>query len=457
MHSHVIRTETKRLAACMNEWVDTGPEDPAEVGNVQAHYMGGRDWVVTVVHEHAPIPEHGGKAGHTHHSHGTEDPDALAEIGAPTIVGTMSINNNAIVQQAVNRAQLGKVRVETVPMGGVPGQPPEYGALIEDEARTWALWVDANGCPASMWTRREADGAVIAPGVGFDGGLIFTVDETLTPYPDTYATDAPPPTEPDPAQREEYLNWALRQRSHYWNWVVSARETLRQLGWPSADNSEVPIHVGISWLAERTTQRVAPRYHVQQDESTRNYEVVVDYVEENGEGGREVSTSTVAAIVRAGVAYALAELLNHAVQHPTAHLPLAALHAVAPGGNAVDLLASLAEEGALDSAAAAYHDAVAALHEVTHAPLSTTIGHLIRQGWLRPSHPRGKFFVRFAGGQLTVDGVPVPDEPGKWDVMTYVPAPSALLSNDAKREIVQAVGCTLRSLTHLPVDEAVLD
>jgi hypothetical protein len=369
MHSHVIRTETKNLAACMDEWVDTGPEmldgvrDPSRVvGKVDAHYMGGRDWVVTVIHEHVAIPGHDSKTGHVHTSHGTEDPAALDAIGRLDLtIGSM------VIGSAPSHVELDALRLERVAGG--------QGVMVEDADRTWALWTDAQGRPASMWLRREESGAVVAPGIGFDdGGTIFTIDDTSTPFPEDYEVGTGG-DEIKPEPGEDYLQWALRERSWFWNECVSARETLRQLGWPDADKSEVPIHQGVTWLAEQ------------------------------GKGEAVVT-------------------------------------------------------GAQRSGAEAYYDAVAALHEVTKAPLSTTIGHLIRQGYLRPVHPRGKFFVRWKDGGLTVDGVPVPDMPGQWDVMHYMPAPSATrvdLSAHAKREIVQAVACTLRSLTGLPVDDAVLD
>lgn len=73
MHTHVIRTVTRELAETMDYWGD--PATGAR--GLQAHYCGGRDWVVTMQHPNHPadseVPDHDDNAG-----------GRLDEIGVPT-------------------------------------------------------------------------------------------------------------------------------------------------------------------------------------------------------------------------------------------------------------------------------------------------------------------------------------------------------------------------------------
>lgn len=109
------------------------------------------------------------------------------------------------------------------------------------------------------------------------------------------------------------------------------------------------------------------------------------------------------------------------------------------------------------SSAEAYTDAVAALHEVTGAPLSTTLGHLIRSGFLAPVRPpTGRYTVRWEDGGITVDSVPTPDRhPIRWEPMRYMPVHGDLPYVEAMRsDLVSAVIATIVSITGAQVDEA---
>lgn len=364
MHSHVIRTTTRELADCLDEWT---PKSTAVREHVQVtpHYVGGRDWVVTVLHEHAPATRRGAVTPSEKHGHDLGDyvptpgerPEALDEIGQPEgIVPT-------------DEAVVGPLRVSVnsghpVVDGAV--MPSDYAAYVEDERRTWIMWIGTNGRPLMLWLRREEGGGVVEPGLRFrddlpggPGQLEMTTAQPLAP-------DDPGPhkwSHGEPGS-EEYLQWALRERTYLYGETASARDSLRVLGWPDAENVTVPLHAGIAWLAER-----------EQDDKGRL------------------------------------------------------------------------------SSAAAYTDAVAALHERTGTPLSTTLGHLIRTGSLAPvMPPSGRYTVRWQDGGLTVDPVPVPG--GGWETMRYMPVHGVERYDETMRaDLVNAVIATIASVTGVQVDE----
>jgi hypothetical protein len=396
MHSHVIRTTTKDLAPCLDEWASTppidlhlvGPRRPQDViGQVTPHYVGGRDWVVTVIHEHAAIPDHSHE--HGHNFYGTEDPAALDAIGTGT----------TIEGAGVDAARVGPLVAAKV-HGGTRGDdgsvmPPPESVMIEDANHTWVMWCDASGRPSVMWLRREATGAVL------DGSQVVFSD-----------------TEPGgPGQVVEIPGWDVR--------ALKASRDADPDDCPEPDVGEPENR---SWgELVRAPSRTNLRYRLLYGDGRTQF---LDYRPIMGPGDvllerdDTLGWRVVATWPGSGPV----------TDHPT-----------------VDEVA----DRAVRASAEAYHDAVASLQAVTRAPLSTTIGHLIRQGWLRPANPRGKFFVRWEDGGITVDAVPVPGKPGQWDKMRYLPVEPPT-STEARRDLVSAVAITIGHLTGLPVDEAVL-
>lgn len=217
-HSHVVKCMTVELPDVLDEWASVGDygsyKSPRDAGTITPHYVGGRDWVVTIIHPDHDFPRsalahedtpaaHGVHVGRRDRlaKHGDDSREALASVGggftlsesgdlaASTVSGAriligdeaISVGEDGIARMQV--AQVGPVRAQVTAMG------TGDGAMVEDADRTWALWVDDQGRPASMWLRRGEDGAVEGPGLGFDGDRLFTVDDTRTPYPPDYDTE----------------------------------------------------------------------------------------------------------------------------------------------------------------------------------------------------------------------------------------------------------------------------
>lgn len=255
MHTHRIRTTEDKLEATIDEWLGQG-ETPVEALMPVVMYVGGRDFVVVVRHpEHdEALHDQSGRRGHRPHG----------EAASPVVVHAYSDDSTA-----------------------------EYAGWIEDENRSWILYLDEEWRPSVLWRHRDATGGVIGAPVQLDG--------------ETPSSDDAPPDDAPPEVRRRYIEWLERERGWYYNLAVSGRSALAAAGWAPAASDEptVPIGVGVDWLK------------------------------------RELD---------------------------------AALERVAKA----------------ESAAGAYQDAVMALQEVTSAPLSTTLGHLIRRGYLVVYDPKAE-------------------------------------------------------------------
>jgi hypothetical protein len=300
MHTHAVRTTEDRLAETIDLWVGPAPAH-STVMPVVVH-KGSRDYLVIVRH-----PEHDESAHDRHGAHGETD--------APIVVGTYDDNESyggwvedrarswILYYGHGGRPEVMWLRRDTT--GGVVGEPISFSgaeamsldeslalrdaayatgvvderlgrAAIPDDRVMYAVTsgVGRHAPHHSVLIDRiTAEGrervAELAP-IGAAGDPIETlVDYTREVLAVVTLRPAEPLAEEKAAAIESYTARLSRERSHFYNETVSARETLRTLGWPDAADSSVALHRGITWLAE---QKNPPR--VPQSKQIRTREVL---------------------------------------------------------------------------------------------------------------------------------------------------------------------------------------
>lgn len=128
MHTHVIRTTEDKLEATIDEWLGNGWSQhmPTVI------HRGSRDYLVIVRHaEHESV-----------HPEGRPQPHG--QVIGPVNVGLYDLP--ASHPDAT----------------GQDGEHYGFSAWVEDVDRTWILFLDQDGRPATMWMHRDPDtGAVV--------------------------------------------------------------------------------------------------------------------------------------------------------------------------------------------------------------------------------------------------------------------------------------------------------
>jgi hypothetical protein len=208
MHTHVIRTTEDKLDATVDEWL--GTREPAMGAGPMpvVLHKGSRDYLVIVRHPEHDEPHDG------HRPHGEPDHVMYAVTSG---VGVHAPHPSVLIDRL--RPSGGRERVAELAPIGAAGDP-------------------------------------IEPLVDFTREVIAAI--TLRPADPLAAEKA--------AAIECYTARIDRERSAYWNEVVSARETLRVYGWPDARDSSVSIHHGVTWLYE---QKNPPRIMTPKQVRTR--------------------------------------------------------------------------------------------------------------------------------------------------------------------------------------------
>jgi len=149
LHTHVLRTTTREMPDLLNEWAtrETRPGEPAD--EIFPTYCGGRDWVVVLRHR-----DHGESVSPADHDHGSgdlrEDPRYLDSIGC---------------EDRPIPVTLSGYEPGTAPVVDGVRHAPQWSGYVEDDARTWILYLDMQHRPAALWLQRDETGGVIGESI----------------------------------------------------------------------------------------------------------------------------------------------------------------------------------------------------------------------------------------------------------------------------------------------------